>query len=57
MDNIDPPPKELHIISYNLKNFDTHLIVQELGAFKQTDLKKYMSFSISSKLIVFQVLH
>ena len=33
MDNIDPPPKELHIISYNLKNYDTHLIIQEQGAF------------------------
>ena len=41
---------------YNLKNYDTHLIMQELGKSNvkvnviQNELDKYMSFTINNKL-------
>ena len=45
------------IVFHNLKNYDSHLIMQELGNFNlkinviPNGLKKYMSFNISNKLI------
>ena len=41
---------------HNLKNYDTHLIMQELGKFNvkvnviPNELDKYMSFTINNKL-------
>ena len=41
---------------YNLKNYDTHLIMQELGKSNvkvnviQNELDKYLSFTINNKL-------
>ena len=44
------------VVFHNLKNYDLHLIMQELGKFSlkisviPNGLEKYMSFSINSKL-------
>ena len=41
---------------HNLKNYDTHLVMQELGKFNvkvnviPNELDKYMSFTINNKL-------
>ena len=45
------------IVFHNLKNYDSHLIMQEIGKFNlkinviPNRLEKYMSFSINYKLI------
>ena len=47
---------KIHVVLDNLKNYDSHLIVQELGKFNlkinviPNGLEKYMSFSINNKL-------
>ena len=47
---------KIHVVFHNLKNYDSHLIMQELGKFnlkinfKPTGLEKFMSFSINNKL-------
>ena len=47
---------KIPVIFHNLKNYDSHLIMQELGKFNlkinviPNGLEKYMNFSISSKL-------
>ena len=47
---------KIPIIFHNLKNYDSHLIMQELGKFNlkinviPNGLEKYMSFSINNKL-------
>ena len=47
---------EIHVVFHNLKNYDSHLIKQELGKFNfkinviPNELKKCMSFSINNKL-------
>ena len=44
------------VVFYNLKNYDSHLIMQELGKFNikiniiSNGLEKYMSFSINTEL-------
>ena len=44
------------VVFHNLKNYDLHLIMQELGKFNlkinamPNGLKKYMSFSINNNL-------
>ena len=46
------------IVFYNLKNYDSHLIMQELGKFSLKinvtpyGLEKYMSFNDNNKLIL-----
>ena len=56
----------ISVVFHNLKNYDSHLIMQELDKFNLkrnvilTGLEKYMSFSINRKLGFidgFQVLH
>ena len=48
--------KKIPVLFHNLENYDSHLIMQELGKFNLKinaipyGLKKYMSFSINSKL-------
>ena len=48
---------KIPIIFHNLKNYDSHLIIQELGKFGfkinviPNRLKKYMSFNVNNKLI------
>ena len=48
---------KIHIVFHNLKNYDLHLIMQELGKFNfkinviPNGLEKYMSSSINNKLI------
>ena len=48
---------------YNLKNYDSHLIMQELGKFNlkvnaiPNGLEKYMRFSINNKLIFIDTFH
>ena len=45
------------VVFHNLKNYDSHLIMQELGKFnlkinfKPNGLEKYLSFTINNKLI------
>ena len=47
---------KIPVVFHNLKNYDSHLIVQELGKFSLninvilSGLEKYMSFSINNKL-------
>ena len=47
---------KISIVFHNLKNYDTHLIMQELGKFNvkvnviPNELDKYMSFTINNKL-------
>ena len=47
---------KIHVIFHNLKNYDSHLIIQELGKFNlkinalPNGLEKYMSFTINNKL-------
>ena len=42
---------KIHVVFHNLKNYDSHLIMQELGKFNlkinviPNELEKYMSFS------------
>ena len=57
---------KIPIVFHNLKNYDSHLIIQELGKFNlkisviPNGLEKYMSFTISNKLSFIdscQVLH
>ena len=44
------------MVFYNLNNYDSHLVMQELGKFNlklnviPNELEKYMSFSINKKL-------
>ena len=44
------------VMFHNLENYDSHLIIQELGKFNlkinviQNGLEKYMSFTINNKL-------
>ena len=46
------------IVFHNLKNYDSHLIMQELGKFNlkinfiPNGLEKYMSFNINNKLVL-----
>ena len=48
---------KIHVIFYNLNNYGSHLMMQELGKFNlkinviPNELEKYMSFSINNKLI------
>ena len=48
---------------YNLKNYDSHLNMQELGKFNlkvnaiPNGLEKYMRFSINNKLIFIDTFH
>ena len=48
--------KKIPIVFYNLKNYDSHFIMQELGKFNlktnvtPNGLEKYMSFTINNKL-------
>ena len=48
---------KIHIVFHNLKNYDLHLIMQELGKFNfninviPNRLEKYTSSSINNKLI------
>ena len=48
--------QEITIVFHNLKNYDSHLIMQELGKFNikirviPNGLEKYMSFTINNKL-------
>ena len=44
------------IICHNLSNYDSHLIMQERGKFKK-QIRKYMSFIISNKLIFIDSFH
>ena len=45
--------QKLPVVSHNLKNYDSHLIIQELGKFNlkiniiPNGLEKYMSFNIT----------
>ena len=57
---------KIPIAFHNLKNYDSHLIIQELGKFNlkisviPNGLEKYMNFTISNKLSFIdscQVLH
>ena len=47
---------KISVVFHNLKNYDSHLIMQELGKFNlkiniiPNGLEKYMSFSINNKL-------
>ena len=47
---------KIPVVFHNLKNYDSHLIMQELGKFNlkinviPNGLEKYMSFSINDKL-------
>ena len=47
---------KIPVVCHNLRNYDSHLIMQELGKFSlklnviPNGLEKYMSFSISNKL-------
>ena len=47
---------KIPVVFHNLKNYDSHLIMQELGNFNHklnvipTVLEKYMSFTINNKL-------
>ena len=47
---------EVSVIFHNLKNYDSHLFMQELGKFKlkinviPNELEKFMSFTINNKL-------
>ena len=47
---------KIPVVFHNLKNYDSHLIIQELGKFNlkinviQSGLEKYMNFSINNKL-------
>ena len=47
---------KITVVFHNLKNYDSHLIMQELGKFSlevnviPNGLEKYMSFSINNKL-------
>ena len=49
---------KIPIIFHNLKNYDSHLIIQELGKFNikvnviPNGFEKYMRFTINSKLIL-----
>ena len=49
---------KIHVVFHNLKNYDSHLIMQELGKFNlkinviTNGLEKYMSFSINNKLSI-----
>ena len=53
---IDP---KIPVIFHNLKNYDSHLIMQELGKFNlkinviPNGLEKYMSFTINNKFHIF----
>ena len=47
---------KIHVLFHSLENFDSHLIIQELGKFNlkinaiPNGMKKYMSFSINNNL-------
>ena len=47
---------KIPVLFHNLKNYDSHLIIQELGKFNlkinviKNGLEKYMRFSINNKL-------
>ena len=49
---------KIPVVLRNLKNYDSHLIMQELGKFNlkinaiPNGLEKYMSFTINNKLIL-----
>ena len=51
------------VVSYNLKNYDFHLIMQELGKFNlkinviPNGLEKYMCFTINNKLSFIDSFH
>ena len=54
---------KIPIVSHNLKNYNSHQIVQELGKFNfemniiPNGLEKYMSFNIDNKLIFINSFH
>ena len=54
---------KINVIFYNLKNYDSHLIMQELGKLNlkinviPNGLEKYISFSINNKLIFIDILN
>ena len=54
---------KINVIFYNLKNYESHLIMQELGKLNlkiiviPNGLEKYISFSINNKLIFIDILN
>ena len=52
---------KIPVLFHNLKNYDSHCIIQELGKFNlkinviSNGLEKYMSFSINNKLIFIDI--
>ena len=54
--NVKKKNQKIPVVFRNLKNYDSHLIMQELGKFNfeidviPNRLDKYMSFSINNKL-------
>ena len=54
---------KIPILFYNLKNYDSHLIIQEIGKFNlkikviPNGLEKYVSFTISNKLCFINSFH
>ena len=61
--NTDELNHELFVVFHNLKNYDSHLILQELAKFNlklnviSNVLEKYMSFNINNKLSFIDSFH